>query len=322
MTPMRSILLLLLAATPAAADPLRVRLPDTASAPGSLVALRDVAELSGDPAAVAVAGALDVAELPKDGTGTLTRRQVEFRLRLAGVPAFEVTGADRVTISVRRRTISADEVVAVAVSTLAKRLPWPIDEQSIELVQPVAAKLPDLAVGDASVTAEPNTPNPTGGRVQMNVTISAAGVRKQAVAVYLDAKRFQTVAVLTAAVPANEPIPADKLRGERRAVDPSKPALTPEDAAGRKATRALPAGHVLLATDTTGATANAPLVKPGQRVTLSVLVGSLSVTATGEALQGGRLGDPVRVRNVDSNKVVHGTVSGPGTVTVEPGGGT
>jgi flagella basal body P-ring formation protein FlgA len=62
------------------------------------------------------------------------------------------------------------------------------------------------------------------------------------------------------------------------------------------------------------------VVRVRDKVTLAVRAGGLWVTAAGEALQSGRVGDTVSVRNIDSKKTVVGKVTGPGTVELELGG--
>ena len=46
----------------------------------------------------------------------------------------------------------------------------------------------------------------------------------------------------------------------------------------------------------------------------------MMVRANGEAMQDGKVGQPIKVENVESKKVVTGTVTGPGAVDIELGG--
>jgi hypothetical protein len=62
---------------------------------------------------------------------------------------------------------------------------------------------------------------------------------------------------------------------------------------------------------------NPILVKPRDMVRLVARVGALRVTALGEALQEGRHGETVRVRNVDSSKVVAGRVADAQVVEID-----
>lgn len=324
-----SLLLLVFCGTTAAGEPVRVELPDRAAVAAAVVTVADVARLSGgDPVTRTTIARLDLAELPARGdTGlTLTRRQVEFRLKLAGLAADEylLLGADRVTVAVARRAVTADEVTAAARDALRKRLPWPAEELSVEVVQPVAAKLPEAAADeDVSITAEPHAGTVNLGRTQMDVTIRVRGERRLAVPVVLDAKLIQPVAVLLKPVQAGEPLTEQAIRVERRPVDAGRRHLSAGELVGRKVTRPLPAGHTLSAGDVEQPTATAepPLVRTRQRVTLTVTIGAMTVSAAGEALQDGKLGQTVRVQNADSKKVLTGRVSGPGTVDIDIGGG-
>jgi flagella basal body P-ring formation protein FlgA len=59
------------------------------------------------------------------------------------------------------------------------------------------------------------------------------------------------------------------------------------------------------------------MVARGQRVTMVALGRGIRVSAVGEALAAGRQGETIRIKNLDSNKVVTGRVSGPQTVQME-----
>lgn len=65
--------------------------------------------------------------------------------------------------------------------------------------------------------------------------------------------------------------------------------------------------------------ADAVVVKAKQRVTMTVKIGDLEVTAAGEAMSDGKVGQPIKVTNLDSKKVVTGTVTGPGAVDIDVG---
>jgi len=61
---------------------------------------------------------------------------------------------------------------------------------------------------------------------------------------------------------------------------------------------------------------NPVLVNRGQTTRLVFNSGDLSIVATGVALQPGAAGEPVKVRNVDSGRVITGTVMQNGNVQV------
>ena len=57
-----------------------------------------------------------------------------------------------------------------------------------------------------------------------------------------------------------------------------------------------------------------PLVQRGDRVRMVAVRGAIRITASGEALAAAARGQTVRVRNLDSQRVVVGRVVGPGAV--------
>jgi flagella basal body P-ring formation protein FlgA len=61
-------------------------------------------------------------------------------------------------------------------------------------------------------------------------------------------------------------------------------------------------------------------VKAKQRVIVTARKGELRVEAAGIALEAGKVGQSVRVENVDSKKVITATVTGPGEVEIDLGG--
>jgi flagellar basal body P-ring formation protein FlgA len=60
----------------------------------------------------------------------------------------------------------------------------------------------------------------------------------------------------------------------------------------------------------------APLVHRGERVQLSARIGAVIAQVEAEALQDGRLGEVIRVRNLHSGRVQQGRVLRPGQVEV------
>ncbi|VTT97929.1 : SAF_2 [Gemmataceae bacterium] len=269
-----------------AADPVVVELPARATARTSVVTVGGVAALSGgDAAARQRVAALDVAEFkPRAETVTVTRRQVEYRLLLAGFDRTEVVvvGEERAVVTVGRRAVTADEVVAAARRELLLHHPAP-GTVTVALRTPIVVKLPEVAADDpVTITVQPHARVPVAGPVQMNAAISVGGERVLSLAVWL------------------EVTPAARADGS---VEPAG-GVVPARGPGPEA----PGGGGVL-------------VRPRQRVTMQVRSGALTVTAVGEAQQEGRLGQTVLVQNVDSKKTVTARVTGPGVVDIELGGG-
>jgi flagellar basal body P-ring formation protein FlgA len=263
-----------------AAEPIVIAVSERASPPKGVVTVGHVATLSGgDAKSRERIAALDLTE--GEAEPVVTKKQIGFRLKLAGFKAdeFVLVGADRVAVTVGRKTLAVERVVAVAKAELARRLGTPADELLFDLTQPILVKLPEVADGDeVGLTAEPNSGVAVRlGRNQMNVTVKVNGAQKLS---------FPVVLTVASVNPLKEPT---------QAVVQAK------------------------ATGNTFAT-EAVMVRARQPVQLVVRTGGMLMTAEGEALQDGKVGQTVRVQNTRSKTVLSGTVVGPGEVEVTLGG--
>ena len=107
-----------------------------------------------------------------------------------------------------------------------------------------------------------------------------------------------------------ELITDDKLRFDQRAVERVDQYLSSADTIrGKRARVTLMPGQVVTSNDVEAVPVENPvLIRPHDVVRLVASLGPLRVTAVGEALQDGRAGQFIRVRNVDSNHTVLGRV--------------
>ena len=128
---------------------------------------------------------------------------------------------------------------------------------------------------------------------------------------------MREVAVLARALNRGEAVKESDLTIERRPREgvPPDAQATATAASGEVAQRALPAGSVLRASDTT----QPELVGRGDTVTIVYEAPGISLSMRGQATDGGRMGAVVNVVNVASKKVLQATVIGPGRVSVGPG---
>ena len=126
---------------------------------------------------------------------------------------------------------------------------------------------------------------------------------------------FQEVAVLAVAAKAGTVLTEDDIRGERRDIATLNGRfLAPEVAIGRPLKRALPANTVLLPDFLT----TLKTVKRGDLVTIRNRHDGFEISMSGQALSDGELGQRIKVRNEQSGRVIQATVTGPGTVDVQP----
>jgi len=93
---------------------------------------------------------------------------------------------------------------------------------------------------------------------------------------------------------------------------PDAVATMPDELEGKVARRTLLPGRYIA----TAALREAYLVEQGASVQVLFVAGGLTISATAVTLQPGSAGDLVKVRNLDSGKVLSGTVMADGTVRV------
>ncbi len=86
--------------------------------------------------------------------------------------------------------------------------------------------------------------------------------------------------------------------------------LTTEEAVGQQARHRITPYHPIRNTDLQQKTA----VTKGKQVTIKFVRGDLSIKSYGEAQEAGSIGQRIRVRNIDSNKIISATVHDEDTV--------
>ncbi|WP_020473201.1 flagellar basal body P-ring formation chaperone FlgA [Zavarzinella formosa] len=291
--------------------------------PGRAITLGDVAEISGgsEHARLQI-GRLDLADFGGATNVNIRRRQVEFRLRLADFPTklFSVVGAEETMVAAIRQPLSPEGIFQTAKDAALKRMPWPAEDLAVRLVQPITAPLPSVSdPSEVTMRAEPHTANVNIGRVQIDVTLFVLGEKKLSLPVYLEIKLMRSVIMARSGLAKGDILSEANTVPDRRVVDPGLSPLPPGELMGRKTKRPVAIGQVIQEADLETAPLEIPaaVVRNKQPVKMLVRLGAVNVVANGEALQGGKTGDLIRVQNIDSKKVVVGRITGPDTVEVE-----
>lgn len=121
------------------------------------------------------------------------------------------------------------------------------------------------------------------------------------------------VATLQRPVPRGHRITADDLvMVPLQSVDKAQAITEPERALGRRLRRALGPGQPLLERHLDPAQD----IEPGQRVTLMLDIGAISIRQEGTALSGGRAGDLLRLQMASDRGPVEAMILGPGLARI------
>jgi flagella basal body P-ring formation protein FlgA len=288
------------------------------------VLIRDVAVCEGGSAALREQIArLDLADLPADGqTVSIAQEQVYYRIRISGIDPkqFRLRGPAVVAVKFPRYLVTEDDVLTVAKKAVLECMPESAKDVTVKLSQPVRGLMVVPGAREqVSFEAEfrPGTTPLNKVRVEVNVLVNSQ--RHGSVPVSLDVQVHQQVAVCKQRIERGESLTKDKVQFERRVIESFKEYLAPaQGLAGKRANNALAAGQLITAADIEAIVTEAPVVVKQQAlVKLVAKLGSFQLVAIGEALQEGRTGQLIRVRNIDSQNVVVGRVVGRSVVEVE-----
>ena len=248
----------------------------------TLVTLEQVAKLSGGPDFLRQRlGKLDVAEFKLGAAyATVSAQQVGFRILLAGVDESQVAlrGAQRTLIVESQEPATLRKILTSAEQTLRAQCAGGAADLNLAPHRGVNVPVIELRAGErVRFQAKVKAPLPRAGRVLVDVALTVNGKVREVVPVFFEVAELET--------------PARSAVQERSAI---RPAGYSAPLAGRDI-----------------------LVKARDNVKLIANVGTARLEALGEALQDGRVGEVIRVRNVESSRVIHGRVQPSGMVLVE-----
>lgn len=258
--------------------PVEIVLLPEVRADGPLIRLGHVAQLSGGDANLRAALAnLDVSDFGA-GAGAVTLGRAELKFRLL------IAGHDarsfRLAGAVRSRvTRCTDALTEARVVEAGRQL---LQQQVAAVAQPLAIR----SAGPVLIPALKVGPrSQVRLHAEMTPTRVTVGATPVDVSVLIDGQARAVIRTWFDVQPTEQPV-------ARIVFDPSADGQAPS--------------------------VNGPVVVRGRdRVRMVAHIGGSQIIAAGEAMEDGRVGQSIRLRNIDSNKTVIGRVVGPNLVEVE-----
>lgn len=215
--------------------------------------------------------------------------------------------------SAEQNSTEQNPAVVAAKECIIKRLPWKAQDVEIRLVSDIPERLAKVALDrETELDARLRTPWPPLGRVHVGVSAIVDGRRQTELPVMLEVHQNRDVITAKRKIAAGSKISSDDLTIERRQV--SKLTGYPSSVGaliGLVAARTLETGVVVRDQDisTQPVKLNPVVIKREDRIRCFVKAGGImTISVSGEALEDGRVGETIKVRNVDSKKIVHGRV--------------
>lgn len=295
---------------------LKIYLPREVTVNDSNLTLGRVSIIRGSKPLAAKASEIQLGRISVPGQKiVLDRQMILGRLACNGIPTSKVTltGSEKITVNQQNQTISSSEFILLANSFLEKNPPGNMACKWNPIRKP---KYFVVSAGSKDIKLSPRLVQ-TGVKNQARVEIAVfsesdkIGVRQVTFAMIYE--RHQAVTKVD--VPAGGVFSPENIKIEKiQSNDPEYADFKPPY--GLVAKRRLPAGTVLVP-NMLESLEPPVILKRNQNVVIRIERPGFMITAMGIAMQDGKAGDYIKVRNTDSQRIILARIKEDGTV--EPG---
>jgi flagella basal body P-ring formation protein FlgA len=292
---------------------LRIYLPREVTIKGDAIKLGQVSIIRGKESLVAKANELALGRITVPGQKiVVARSMVLSRLACNGIPAAKVTftGAEKITVKQRQQIIKGSKFVELAGSFLRKNPPAGSVCQMNPIRIPKDLIMPGVCKDIKLSTQLIKSSARNQAKVQIAVLAGdkEIGVREVTFRLKYNCHKVVTQVELD----AGAVISAGNVKIEKSVSNYPEPAGW-KPPYGLVARRRLPVKTVIRP-DMIGPAKPAVVVGRNQTVVIRIERPGLVVTAMGKAMQEGRAGEYIKVRNVDSQRIILAKVDEDGTV--------
>lgn len=294
------------------AEEIKIDLKDKVTLPEKQIVLSDIATIScNNPVLLEKVGRVLLGNTPWPGNVRRIEKDIlAVRLKDEGIDVdnHEILYGDTAfsLISVESTTISGDEILMVAREYLLSNLSRSEDEVIIESDRSIQDKLLPANAGDIRLEVTQVEANKDRGNIQLVVRILMNDKLYLKVPVFFHVRLYETIVTSSTKIERNDTLTLDNLTMSR--METTKLSRTtfdkPEDLIGKRALRSILPNTPI----TPEIVYNAPAVKKGDLVRVFVHSGNLHVVTKGVAKEDGCIGKVIRVKSIDSNKELYGTV--------------
>ncbi len=292
---------------------LRIHLLREITIDSNIPNLARVAIIRGNESLVGKAGKVTLGRISAPGQKVIVDRSIVLsRLACSGIPASKVTftGAERMTVGLQHQIIKGSEFVAAALAFLKKNLPDKSICQFDTVGIPKALVLPgqskDIKLSARLVKSSVRNM----GKVRITALCDGkeTGSRDLTFRFKYNSRRL----VAQVGIPLGTVISPENVKAEKVISNYPETAdwIAPY---GLVAKRSLPAKTVIRP-GMIGPARPQVLLKRHQNVVIKINMFGLLVTANGKTMQEGRLGEYIKVQNVDSQRIILAKVNEDGSV--------
>jgi flagellar basal body P-ring formation protein FlgA len=296
-------------------DQFAVNLKEAVSIRSSTILIGDIADLQGNDKWAQKLAQIPIGSVPPFGvTATVSRHQVEEAVRKTGLlPEILFTGAAIVEVKLQGRQVQPEEVISLLRNYLSETTAWSASEIEIRSV----GNLKDIEIppGEAKLQIPPRLAVLGHGKILAPIEVLQGQHALRCF--WIPAEVY----VHTSIVTALKPIRAGQIL-ESTDIGASPAVLTdleaayvrdPEEVLGKLSRRSFSPGDPLVRE----AISNPFLVRSGETVQLRLERNGIVLTSLARAEQDGRLGQVIKVRNLDFSTTLKARVTGRAEVRVQ-----
>ncbi|TWH45356.1 flagellar basal body P-ring formation chaperone FlgA [Sporomusa sp. KB1] len=283
------------------AQELTVRIPQEAAITGQYFTLGDIASINGDDTErIDSLRHIRLGHTPRPGQSYVLAGDILMaRIRAAHVDLSGIAWQlpPQLKVTALAQSISGQQLVEQAKQYLRACLTG-------EVMITSAGQPQDIQVPPGEIAF--NMALPYGIRynapTNVSIDVQVAGRSFSTAMLRFDIKKYQQVAIANRLLNANEPITADNIIFERRDIGRLVPGYFTEvdKILGLPVKRQLAPGVVI----TENMLGQTVLIRRGKPVTITAKNGGIEVIVSGTALQDGSKGEFIRVKNINSQKVI------------------
>ncbi|MDI6703792.1 MAG: flagellar basal body P-ring formation chaperone FlgA [bacterium] len=220
-----------------------------------------------------------------------------------------VSGAEKVKVTTSYQLLDVEGIIKVVMDYILERLHDSYN--SIEIVQPPRPRL--LPKGKVEFTVEPL--EDIIGYHNVSVIIKIDGKEYGRCEVGIKVKEFKRVVVTNNRLKHHHILTEEDVILEEREITniDGEPFFKIEEVIGKEVNRPLLKGVVL----TSSLISPPPIIEKGDIVRIKSEIGLVSVSTLGKAICSGRMDEKIKVKNLDSKKIIEGMVRDKCTIIVE-----
>lgn len=282
---------------------LQIYLPREVMIKNQTLTLGQIGIVRGPADLVAKANEIKLGQMSTSGQEIVIKRHIVLsRLASEGIPASQVTlqGAEKVTVKQKHKIISGDEFVKLAEAFLKQNL----TDNSVSQWNPIR-RPNDLIIPDPSkdIRFSPQLiQNGAGSQIKVEITVFSGNEQLGTREVTFALKYHNRTAVTLVDIPAGTLISSENVKIEKSPSNYPEP-INWKPPYGLVAKRVLPAKTVVLS-HMIGSATLPVIIKRNQNVVIRIKKPGFLITAVGKAMQDGKAGEYIKVRNIDSQRII------------------